>query len=73
MKCDCFIGFFSWDEKHIHLSTLEMNQEERKYLGISLSWNEILDGRRGHTHTFNYCPFCGKKIDWNKIKMEMLK
>ena len=32
---------------------------------------DYADGRKGHNLTkFNYCPYCGKKIDWKKIKSE---
>jgi hypothetical protein len=35
---------------------------------INLKPIDILDARRGLTTRLNYCPFCGKKIDWKKIK-----
>jgi len=28
----------------------------------------VLDRRRNMMHHFNYCPSCGKKINWKKIK-----
>lgn len=29
---------------------------------------KFLDGRRCLLTMYNYCPYCGKKIDWKKIK-----
>ena len=36
-----------------------------------LTIKQILDNRRGYLQRFNYCPDCGKKIDW-KFLMEGL-
>lgn len=32
---------------------------------------EFLDRRRGFMNMYNYCPVCGVKIDWEKIKREV--
>jgi hypothetical protein len=29
---------------------------------------EFLDRRRGYMTMFNYCPYCGEKINWREIK-----
>ena len=29
---------------------------------------EYLDGRRGWSTMFNYCPYCGRKINWRMIR-----
>lgn len=36
--------------------------------GKKLKHNEFLDWRCGLATMFNYCPDCGKKIDWEKIR-----
>lgn len=33
---------------------------------------DYLDNRRGMVAKFNYCPLCGEKINWKKIKQEVI-
>lgn len=37
----------------------------RKPIGSPVDY---IDRRRGFGNWFNYCPTCGQKIDWKKIK-----
>ncbi len=32
---------------------------------------DYLDKRQSMSEMFNYCPFCGDKIDWKAIKKEV--
>jgi hypothetical protein len=62
--CDCDIC-----ENHEYDLKNRMNLSELIYF-INYNRGNItfLDGRRSCITKYNYCPWCGKKIDWNKIK-----
>ena len=32
---------------------------------------DILDQRRGYCTIFDYCPFCGEKLNWPRIKARL--
>ncbi len=44
-----------------------------KYWYKQYDGNRLLDGRRGCATLFCYCPWCGEKINWKKIKDECKK
>ena len=68
MKCDCMVGVWSGGE-YIRLSELKTKLPVED----DSDWLWCLDQRRGYTETFCYCPYCGAKIDWKKIKKELKK
>uniref|UniRef100_A0A6M3IHE4 Uncharacterized protein n=1 Tax=viral metagenome TaxID=1070528 RepID=A0A6M3IHE4_9ZZZZ len=39
---------------------------------LAVILREVTDRRRGQATLFNYCPECGKKIDWKKLRREMI-
>lgn len=59
--------FYDYDNtKMVNLKELE--KEEKSTVYTMSMW---LDRRYGtNLFRFNYCPICGKKIDWNKLKKE---
>ena len=77
MACDCYIGLINdyadtclvtLDELKAHIRFL------KEYRSPYLNWgvyelNDYCDKRRNTDLTrFEYCPMCGKKIDWKAIK-----
>ena len=83
---ECIIGLYGdYDDTRLMtfnelLNTLKSEDEYRKlHTGlcqIDYEW-EIADyfDRRKSTNfiQFDYCPVCGKKIDWKKLKKETRK
>lgn len=65
MKCDCTILLIhSYD--YIPATRLSTVKKD-------LEWHfkdtvKPLDRRKCLTTMYNYCPWCGEKIDWDKIK-----
>ena len=60
-NCDCSIC-----ENHEYEMPDRMNLEEM--LEFTKGDKKFIDGRRGLLTLYNYCPFCGKKIDWVDIR-----
>ena len=77
-KCECIIGIkgedlVTFDElKEIIKRDAEFKKTNYKMwsiMGNKYSLNDYCDRRKSTDLTrFNYCPFCGKKIDWKAIK-----
>lgn len=68
MSCDCLIGEFN-NEKLYLSDYVDILEEASRFSGIN--FHEYLDGRKGYTTKFYYCPWCGKEIDWKKIKKDL--
>ena len=81
-KCECVVGI-RYDYENTDLVTLEDLKEhiERHNNSIdfwkkagfpktkAISLEDYCDNRKSTDLTrFNYCPLCGKKIDWKAIK-----
>ena len=80
-KCECYIGI-KHDYEDTRLVTLKQLKDEIEWLqgrkesfaeyGIkdkTYSLSDYCDKRKSTDLTqFNYCPLCGKKIDWKSIK-----
>lgn len=77
MSCECCIGIIN-DYDNTRMATVEdlkehiqINKEIRKPYH---NWKtyELLDyydkRKRTDLTRFNYCPLCGKKIDWKALK-----
>ena len=57
---------YGWNS---HSSTLNsFARGNKKALREDYTAREFLDRRKGHMTVFNYCPYCGEKIDWKEIK-----
>lgn len=85
MTCDHIIGvYYDYEDsklisfadlKDIVLQQLTM-QENLLELGVSYSIStytlaDYFDLRKTvNMYRFNYCPFCGEKIDWKGLKEE---
>lgn len=42
------------------------------YIGTKYKMSDYLDKRKStNLHRFDYCPQCGKKIDWKKMREEV--
>jgi hypothetical protein len=80
--CDCKLGYISSDAVYKsnieyeakRVISVQQNLKKLKLLkGEPLTQiSEVLDFRKGYLSGYTYCPFCGEKINWNKIK-ESLK
>lgn len=77
-KCECIVGL-KYDYENTELLTLaELKEhiEETNYFaengifGIKVYTLADYADKRKNTdlHRFEYCPHCGKKIDWKAIK-----
>lgn len=80
-KCECCVGI-KHDYEDTRLVTLKQLKDEIEWLqgrkesfaeyGIKdkiYSLSDYCDKRKSTDLTqFNYCPLCGKKIDWKAIK-----
>ena len=75
-ECDCFIGFLSGEDvkksNFIRLvnDIVTLQPELKKYgilNGEPQTAKQIVDGRKGYLSRFNYCPYCGEKINWKDI------
>lgn len=68
-KCDCYVGcLYDWSGD-IDLYLDDYITEIQEIAG----WEErppkdYLDKRKGYANLFNYCPNCGTKINWAKLK-----
>ena len=75
-KCECWIGVrYDYEDTDITtLAELKEHIEIMKRLPSYFHQNpyelvDYCDKRKSTDLTrFNYCPFCGKKIDWKAIK-----
>jgi len=57
----------SWN-KHVAV----ISSITRKTMGEGLrNPSDYFDGRKGYMAMFKYCPDCGQKIDWAKIKKSL--
>lgn len=76
--CECVICMV-YDYENTHLASLEKLKEhiknnERMYNSFwtntkPYTLSDYADKRKNTNITrFEYCPFCGKKIDWKVIK-----
>ena len=68
MQCEHQIG--EWiDYDNVHLITFKELSELYKTSCYPL--NKYLDRRYSvNLIRFNYCPICGEKIDWDKMKKQ---
>ena len=81
-KCNCWVGTLNdYDQSDINNLMLSNIVERLKarsghskaMKAFDLAWEryepkDYLDRRRGLATLFNYCPWCGKKINWTKVR-----
>ena len=56
------------DLKYYSDSTLSLSKDG---YGKFVEPKHYLDGRYNLSTMFSYCPYCGEKINWKKIKQEV--
>lgn len=61
-ECDCTIGTSYPVYGGMELVTLDDLKEERSRIFSGVENIDDID-------RFNFCPYCGKKIDWKNIKI----
>lgn len=67
---ECFIGMY-FDYDYVQLVTVSELKSLIKEWPHFYSFKDYCDFRKStNMNRFYYCPHCGKKIDWNKIKSE---
>ena len=57
-KCDCIVAF-----KEFGFHPVPVTEE-----GLKQFFKEAPNFAEQYIERFNYCPRCGRKIDWDKIK-----
>ena len=79
VKCECVIGI-RYDRENTELVTLselkeyvefiaEFAEDNPCFIGNAYTLSDYCDKRKTtDLHRFEYCPHCGKKIDWEAIK-----
>jgi hypothetical protein len=75
-SCNCFIGFLSGENLYIDDFYVEVNKLSKDLIlykkhGLTkrepLSPKQLVDNRRGYLSRFNFCPYCGKEINWKEL------
>ncbi|HUU53242.1 MAG TPA: hypothetical protein VMW44_01210 [Candidatus Bathyarchaeia archaeon] len=56
---------YSWNRHGKTMAELTGDTKEYK---SDIKPVDFLDRRRGYMTIFNYCPYCGEKINWKDIK-----
>ena len=69
-KCEHAIGLFhDYDGDWL----ITINRLKKEQPNTVYTMKQYLDGRYStNLSKFKYCPWCGEKIDWNKIRKELL-
>ena len=72
LGCNAVAGSGREKEMKPHACKVLLYYEDNQVYNISEAIDrlepEILDRRRCYAFLFDYCPTCGEKIDWVKIK-----
>ncbi len=85
MFCDCWIAILNDDDQcetnNLYLRNYKLRLTDRAFHSenmakISKNWKryepkDYIDKRRSMSITFNYCPKCGKKINWNELRKSL--
>lgn len=78
--CDCYIGELCGDDVRLSTILSEINSvinTQKNFKSMNLlngdvkTKSQIVDNRRGFLSRFNFCPFCGIKIDWKQILKDL--
>ena len=54
-----------------HVAEFYNNNPNKKVKKKLASPMDYLDRRKGYSTLFNYCPYCGTKINWRQLKNEL--
>ena len=67
--CDCIIGIIDDYDNYKLVTVKELEEHSKESI---FTMKEYLDWRYNTNlnYRFVYCPYCGKKIDWNKLRKE---
>ena len=76
-KCNCWIGFIygfncihnMYLDDYIEMIKIRFAKSDKFYSNNIMNY---LYKHKDNSTLFNYCPLCGKRIDWRKLK-ERLK
>lgn len=79
MEHECIIGMYNYYENTDLITCSELinkNKRDWSLYKTAYTWlspptplEDFFNKRKNTELTrFNYCPVCGKKIDWNKLK-----
>ena len=81
--CDCWVGILNdydqSDTNHLRLSTInsqlcekakhtEAMAAQSPQFFIAFKPADYIDRRRGLATLFQFCPFCGANVKWDKIR-----
>lgn len=81
-RCNCWLGILNnYDQTELNNLYLDnyiqrLNEKSKHSMtmsNLSKNWikimpKEYVDKRKGFATLFNYCPICGNKINWAKIR-----
>ena len=62
---ECYIGIF-YDYEDTALVTVDNYIEVTSFSDQNI--DQLLNNPNSHFRKFDYCPICGKKLDWDEIK-----
>lgn len=66
-SCECSVGILSWCDRDMSIKEVL----DQCKVGIPVDPLAVFDKRKGYFHFFSYCPYCGDKINWTKIRKEL--
>ena len=74
IKCDCWIGILNdydqSDTNNLYMSSyikVLWDRSRLPHVAVIIP-SHYIDGRRGYATLFNYCPNCGERIEWSKLR-----
>lgn len=69
--CDCWIGILNsydqTDENNLNINSYISKLKTLSDLTLIFA-KDYIDKRKGLSTLFNFCPNCGKKINWVKLR-----
>ena len=83
--CNCWIAILNdYDQSetnNLYLSNYKLLLKDRAFQSKNMAklgnqWKEFsvkdyIDKRKSMSTMFDFCPKCGKKIDWRKLRKEL--
>jgi len=81
-ECNCLIGILKGNDKiddmilrmNDYVDKIEDEVSASNYFSHMIGYNvdvtaiDYFDRRKSLTMLFDFCPYCGNKINWDKIK-----
>lgn len=68
MKCDCSIGYPSSYDQEAEWKLSNYKEEHKHFYYDGQTLKETFDKRQCYFRMYQFCPDCGTKINWKKIK-----